>query len=128
MKFIITFVLLSFLLFACSKPTAETPPETALNEKLNAYLTETVDRLKTVGLTVAITRNDSVMYTSAFGYRNIETKEPLTPNHVFHWASVSKTFVATAIMQLWEQKKIDLDERLTTYLPYFRQQDKFYKD
>jgi CubicO group peptidase (beta-lactamase class C family) len=122
------FIFLAVLFFACSKPVAEIPVDTALKKKLNAYLAETVERLNVAGLTVAITRNDSVIYSAAFGYRNIETKERLTPYHVFHWASVSKTFVATAIMQLWEQKKIDLDEKLTTYLPYFRQQDEFYKD
>lgn len=128
MKFSSPFIFLAVLLFACSKPVAEIPVDTALKKKLNAYLAETVERLSVAGLTVAITRNDSVIYSAAFGYRNIETKERLTPYHVFHWASVSKTFVATAIMQLWEQKKIDLDEKLTTYLPYFRQQDEFYKD
>ena len=116
------------LLSGCHKPIAETPAEPALNKQLSAYLTETVDRIDIAGLTVAITRNDSVIYTGAFGYRNIETGEPLTPQHVFHWASVSKTFVATAIMQLREQNKIDLDEKLTTYLPYFSQRDTFYKD
>lgn len=129
MKSLVTFIFLAFLALACkTKPVAETATDTVLQKKLNAYLTETVDRLNIAGLTVAITRNDSVIYTNAFGYRNIETKDRLTPHHVFHWASVSKTFVATAIMQLREQKKIDLDEKLTTYLPYFRQQDKFYKD
>lgn len=123
-----TIILLAVLSFSCSKPVAEIPAATVLEKKLNAYLTGTVDRLKVPGLTVAITRNDSVIYTDAFGYRNIETKEQLTPHHVFHWASVSKTFVATAIMQLWEQKKIDLDEKLITYLPYFRQQDEFFKN
>ena len=128
MKPLATFILLGVFLFVCSKPVAETPPDTVLKKKLNAYLAETVDRLNIAGLTVAITRNDSVIYAEAFGYRNIETKERLTPHHVFHWASVSKTFVATAIMQLWEQNKIDLDEKLITYIPYFRQQDEFYKD
>lgn len=128
MKSPISSILLLILLVACSRSVTETAPEAALTKKLNAYLTETADRLNLAGLTVAITRNDSVIYTGAFGYRNIETKEPMTPRNVFHWASVSKTFVATAIMQLWEQKKINLDEKLTTYLPYFKQQDPFYKD
>jgi CubicO group peptidase (beta-lactamase class C family) len=124
MKSLTVFFLPVLFCFACNKPVAET----ALTKKVNTYLTETIDRLNIAGLTVAITRNDSVIYAGAFGYRNVETKERLTPHHIFHWASVSKTFVATAIMQLWEQKKINLDEKLTMYLPYFRQQDVFYKD
>jgi len=35
-------------------------------------------------------------------------------------ASVTKTFVATAVVQLWEQGKVDLDARVTKYVPYFR--------
>jgi CubicO group peptidase (beta-lactamase class C family) len=128
MKFHLIFIALVILSFACSKAVVESSSDTAVQRKLNAYLSETVDRLDVAGLTVAVTRNDSVIYTDAFGYRNIQTKEPLKPHHVFHWASVSKTFVATAIMQLWEKHKIDLDEKLTAYLPYFSQQDEFYKD
>jgi len=124
----LAFILVPVLFSACNKPVAEAPRDTVLTKKLDAYLTENVDRLNIPGLTVAITRNDSVIYTAARGFRNIETKEPLTPHNVFHWASVSKTFVATAIMQLWQQKKIDLDEKLTIYLPYFRQRDELYKD
>jgi CubicO group peptidase (beta-lactamase class C family) len=128
MKPFAVLILLAVLCAACSKTVTEVPVETTLQRRLNAYLTETVTRLSIAGLTVAITRDDSVIYTGAFGYRNAETREPLTPHHVFHWASVSKTFVATAIMQLREQGKINLDEKLTTYLPYFKQEDAFYKD
>jgi CubicO group peptidase (beta-lactamase class C family) len=98
MKFPKASFLLFFLTLACSKPSTQVPHETDLKGKLNDYLIETVDRLNITGLSVAITRNDSVIYESAFGFGNIETKERLTPNHVFHWASVSKTFVATAVM------------------------------
>lgn len=112
---------------ACSIPPTESPDENTLTKKIDTYLTETVDRLRIPGLTIAVTRNDSVLYSSAFGYTNIHTKRPMKPEHVFHWASVSKTFVATAILQLVEKGKIDLDEKLITYLPYFKQKDPEYK-
>lgn len=128
MKSLINISFVVILLSGCAGRGNESPAENALTKKLDAYLNETVDRLKLPGLTVAITRNDSVIYARGFGYRNIDTKEPMKPENVFHWASVSKTFVATAIMQLWEQKKINLDEKLITYLPYFKQKDDLYKD
>jgi len=55
--------------------------------------------------------------------RSLETGEPLTPEHVFHMASVSKPFVASAVMQLVEQGRMNLDERVVTYLPYFELAD-----
>jgi CubicO group peptidase (beta-lactamase class C family) len=127
-------MLRSFLIFAtvvflsaCTKPDTESTRETVVGREIDSFLVETIERLKIPGLTVAVTRNDSVIYSKAFGYTNIETKQPMKPWHVFHWASVSKTFVATAIMQLREKGKIDLDEKLITYLPYFKQQDQNYK-
>ena len=121
-------ILIVLLFVACRQSTPALPADKTLASKIDAYLTKTVAHLKLPGLTVAVTRNDSVIYTGAFGVTNVDTKKQMKPENIFHWASVSKTFVATAIMQLWEQKKIDLDKKLITYLPYFKQKDKRYRD
>ena len=121
-------ILIVLLFVACRQSTPALPADKTLASKIDAYLTKTVAHLKLPGLTVAVTRNDSVIYTGAFGVTNVDTKKQMKPENIFHWASVYKTFVATAIMQLWEQKKIDLDKKLITYLPYFKQKDKRYRD
>lgn len=92
-----------------------------LTKKIDAFINESVIRLKIPGLSIAVTKNDSIIYQSSFGYRNVENEEPMKIDYNFHWASVSKTFVATAIMQLVEQDKINLDQNLIYYLPYFKQ-------
>jgi len=79
------------------------------------------------GLSVGVVYNNEVLYTKGFGVNNIETKELVDENSLFHMASVSKTFVATGIMQLVEQGKINLDECLIKYLPYFKLRDDRYK-
>jgi len=96
--------------------------------KIDAFINETVDRFKIPGLAVAITRNDSVIYQKALGVKNIQSQEKITTKSVFHWASVSKTFVAAAIMQLAEQGKLRLEEKVITYLPYFKLNSKWYRD
>jgi CubicO group peptidase (beta-lactamase class C family) len=101
---------------------------TAEKEKIDNYLAGEVERLSIPGLTVAVVRNDSLVYSEAFGFKNVTTKEPVKTTSIFHWASVSKTFVATAIMQLVEQGKVDLDEKLVTYVPFFKQRDSTYKE
>lgn len=126
MKFFF-WTLAALFLVSCNQSTNKAH-KNSTRQKLDEYLAATADRLDIPGITVAITRNDSVIHTAALGYENIETQEKLTARHVFHWASVSKTFVATAIMQLREHNKIDLDQKLTTYLPYFKQKDEAYKD
>src|SRR4051812_30019686 len=120
MKLTTAFILVVTLLMACNR----TSPETHINnegKRIDSYLKEVVDRQQIPGLTLAVTRNDTVIYTGAFGFRNIETREPMKTNYDFHWASVSKTFVATAILQLVEKGRIKLDEKLVTYVPYFKQ-------
>lgn len=126
MKYFSTFILFIIFFTGCEQTSTEKPISNEV-KRINTYLQELVESQQIPGLTVAATRNDTVIYTGAFGFRNIETREPMKSNYIFHWASVSKTFVGTAIMQLVEKGEIDLDEKLTAYVPYFKQQDENYK-
>jgi CubicO group peptidase (beta-lactamase class C family) len=123
----ITLIVCSLALISSCKKDSSIH-RSAIAEKVDSFLVSEVERLSIPGLTVAVVRNDSVIYSGAFGFKNINSKAPLTTNSVFHWASVSKTFVATAIMQLVEQGKINLDEKLVTYVPFFKQRDSTYKE
>ncbi len=123
---VLNLLTLIIMLDGCKQATTDKPKSNEA-KRIDSYLQELVQRQQIPGLTVAATRNDSVVYVGAFGVRNVVTKEPMKPTNIFHWASVSKTFVATAMMQLVEKGKINLDEKLITYLPYFRQQGEDYK-
>ncbi|MBU3208952.1 serine hydrolase [Clostridium algidicarnis] len=94
---------------------------------LDRIINEYVDGEFVPGLSVGVVYNNEVIYTKGFGVKNVDTKEPTDENSLFHMASVSKTFVATGIMQLVEKDKINLDECLIEYLPYFKLKDKRYK-
>jgi len=96
-------------------------------QKIGDYIQLVMERFDVPGVAVAVTKDNEVFYTSAFGVKNAVTKEKLRSEDIFHMASVSKPFVATAIIQLAEQGKIDLDEHLTAYLPYFKMDDERYK-
>jgi CubicO group peptidase (beta-lactamase class C family) len=48
-----------------------------------------------------------------------DPSRPVTAETLFHMASITKPFVATSVMQLVEQGKVDLDAPVTRYLPYF---------
>ena len=78
------------------------------------------------GLAIGIVRGDQV-YAKGFGVKSIKTQEPVTARSLFHLASISKTFVATAVMQLVEQGKLGLDSPLLTYLPDFLMDDARYQ-
>ena len=91
-----------------------------IDKKLTPYIQNIITSYDLPGLAIGIVKDNEIVYAKAFGFKNIETKEPLTIRNLFHMASVSKPFVASAIMQLVEQGKIDLDSSLLTYLPYFK--------
>jgi CubicO group peptidase (beta-lactamase class C family) len=94
-----------------------------LHQSIERYLAEQVKIHGIPGLTAAVVKDGELVYTGAFGVRQIGKKEKLTPEHIFHFASVSKPFVATAIMQLVEQGRMDLDDKVIKYLPYFKLAD-----
>ncbi len=96
------------------------------------WIEETVLKQKELfgapGIAIGIIKNDTVIYSDAHGVRSVNTRDTLTIQSLFHMASVSKPFVASAIVQLVEKGKIDLNEKLTTYLPYYTMADERYKD
>jgi CubicO group peptidase (beta-lactamase class C family) len=64
-----------------------------------------------------------VVYRAGFGSTRLAGGQPVTPSTLFHMASVTKPFVATAVMQLVEEGKVHLDSLVTRYLSYFRMRD-----
>lgn len=101
---------------------------TQFDTKLTSFIEEVMQAFDLPGFSVGLVKDNEIVYARGFGYKNIDTKEPVTTTTLFHMASVSKPFVATAIMQLVEQGKIDLEAPVTTYLPYFKLADERYKD
>ncbi|UCE41892.1 MAG: beta-lactamase family protein [Candidatus Aminicenantes bacterium] len=99
-----------------------------LDAKLTPFIEEVMQAYDLPGFAIGIVKDNEVVYSRGFGYKNIETKDPVTTTTLFHMASISKPFVATAIMQLVEQGKIDLEAPVTTYLPYFKLDDERYTD
>ena len=111
--------------FALWAPTAVVAQAT--EGLVHAYLEAQVDAMGIPGLTAAVVQAGEVVYEGAFGERRLGGAEPLTPDHVFHFASVSKPFVATAIVQLVERGQVRLDDLVTEYLPYFELADPAYR-
>lgn len=61
--------------------------------------------------------SDEGWWTGVAGYAKLETKTKMQPCHLLYLQSVAKTFMAVAILKLYELRKIDLDKPITNYLP-----------
>ncbi len=96
--------------------------------KLEPFVQQVITSFSLAGLAVGIVKAGDLVYTQGFGVRSLATQEPVTSRSLFHLASISKPFVATAIVQLVEQGKMRLDAPIVTYLPYFRLNDPRYDE
>lgn len=70
------------------------------------------------GITVAITKEDDIIYLKGFGRAN--ENETLNQDTILYIGSLTKSFTAMAIMQLVEKGKIKLDDPVKNYLPWFK--------
>ena len=70
------------------------------------------------GISIAFIKDDQVTSTIHAGYADVENQIPVTEETLFQIASVSKTVTGLAIMQLYEQGLIHLDDDINQYLPF----------
>lgn len=73
----------------------------------------------TPGYAVGIVRKDSLVFAKGYGMASLEHHVPITANTSFYIASVSKQFTGYCITLLARQGKLDLNEDIRAYLPWF---------
>jgi CubicO group peptidase (beta-lactamase class C family) len=98
-------------------------------ERLEASVSRTLEEQKIPGFAIGVVKDGRLVYARGFGLMKIgDPGRPVTPQTLFHMASITKPFVATAIMQLVEHGKLDLDDPVIKHVPYFRLKDLRYKE
>lgn len=87
--------------------------------ELEAFIRAEQDSANVPGLSVAIAFRHQLLYSKGFGSADLEHGVPATERTVFRTASIAKPITATALMQLVEQGKVDLDAPIQKYCPAF---------
>lgn len=82
-------------------------------DKAEADIKNIMKEGEVVGLSVAVVKGDNIIYTKAFGLKDIASNTPLVESNLFRIASISKSFSATSIMQLVEAGKVSLDNDIS---------------
>jgi CubicO group peptidase (beta-lactamase class C family) len=121
MKKMIQWMIKSSALFALLFPILSIAQES----KADAAIQKIMKENPVMGLSVAVIKNNKFIYTQSFGLKNTETNTPLTNENIFRIASISKSFSATAIMQLVEAKKLSLDQDISDLLGFKVRNPKF---
>jgi CubicO group peptidase (beta-lactamase class C family) len=132
----IAFLLIVLVTAACQPivaPTSVDAPatEAGLDAETMAALEEVIEQgmaeYQVPGLAIGIVKDGMLVYAQGFGVTELGKDQPVTPQSVFLLSSIAKTATSTAVMQLVEQGKIELDAPVTDYLPYFALADERYR-
>lgn len=83
------------------------------NARVEKDVSDIMREHEVVGMSVAVVKDGELMYTKAFGLKDIDSETPLSENDIFRIASISKSFSATSIMQLVEAKKLSLSDDIS---------------
>lgn len=95
------------------------------NQSFDQYVEKYVNAYELPGLAISIVHDDEVVFQEAYGYTNQVSKEALDPTAVFAIASLSKAFTATSIAILVDEGKLNWNDRVKDYLPYFNLKDEY---
>lgn len=72
---------------------------------------------ETPGMAIGISQNGELIHTQAVGMANLEHDIPITPQSIFHIASISKQFTCTCIALLAAEGALDVDDDIRIYIP-----------
>src|SRR5215468_8579702 len=86
---------------------------------LDALIPSQLRNRNIAGAVVSVVKDGQVLFQKGYGYADVEEKKPVVPDQtLFRPGSISKLFTATAVMQLVEQGKLDLDSDVNDYLDF----------
>jgi D-alanyl-D-alanine carboxypeptidase len=102
-------IILSLAIFALGESRVKA-------DSVDEYVRAEMKEFQLPGVAVAVTRAGAVVKVAGYGLADVENEVPVTPQTVFQIQSVTKQFVAAAIMLLVEEGKVDLDAKVSTYL------------
>ena len=112
----LVFFLGLILLFSCSVPKEST---SAFAEELDLFFNNQFPA-DNPGGAVMIIKDNNVIFSKGYGLADMKTKQVITPTTLFNLGSISKTFVANAILILQEQGKLSVEDNLLMYFPNFK--------
>jgi D-alanyl-D-alanine carboxypeptidase len=125
---VVLLLILAFAVTACNAP-APTPaplaPEAPVAPSLaslspgdlDALISRVVIQQRAIGVTVGVMQNGKVVLAKGYGLANTATKTPVTSETLFAVGSVTKEFTCTAVLQLEQEGKLSLDDRVAKYEP-----------
>jgi len=102
--------------------TPQTTPQLTkedLEAFFDGFIPSEIQRDDIAGTVVAVVKDGKVLFAKGYGWSDVKGRKPVTVDAtLFRPGSISKTFTWTAVMQLYEQGKIDLNRDVNDYLDF----------
>src|SRR5580765_7071628 len=118
MKRLLFFFISLLICIIATSQTKQTDYKEALNI-IDAWLNGQRDFDKLPGIAVAIVNDQTIIFKKGYGFADVEKKVPMEPETICSICSISKLFTSVAVMQLWEDRKLRLDDSINSLLPGF---------
>ena len=83
-------------------------------------LTDDINNNKIPGAVVLVGNEKGIVYQKAFGVKNPLTNEKYSTDDIFRIASMTKAITSVAVLKLWEDGRINLDDPIEKYIPEFK--------
>lgn len=92
--------------------------ELRLIDSLRDFVPHVLRAQGTPGLNLAVGYKGRLIWEAGFGYADVASEKPMTPETVYHSGSLGKTYTATAVMQLVDRGILSLDDPINEHLPF----------
>lgn len=118
--FLITFLLVTLFTVSCDKDDDIQLPPTSIEtrDELTAVLNTIYEDAEAPGFAVSVIKNDSLIYQEAFGKADIAAGKDFTNQTLLPIGSISKTFIAAAIVKAIDQGYFTLETNINDVLPF----------
>jgi CubicO group peptidase (beta-lactamase class C family) len=119
--FFLSFFILFLFFNGCGKPSRDTVDLS----QLDTYFEKARKEWKIPGMAVAIVKNGKVVLAKGYGVKKFSKEEPVDEKTLFAIASNTKAFTAAALAILVDEEKLNWDDNVRKYLPYFQLYDPY---
>ena len=121
---LLVFSILSSVMLAlvgCNGPSLSPSPTqpSGLGMAVDAVVQSSMQQSGVPGITVAVAKNNSMLYVQGYGVTDVTTHQAMQPRVIFEIGSITKQFTAALIMKLQEQGKLHLADSMASYLPEY---------
>ena len=114
-----------FLVLSCFITLNYSSAQNIQVDSLDIFINQLIKDFDVPGLSIGIVKDNSVIYSKGFGTKEIKTDNAVNKNTLFAIGSISKSFTALSLGILVDEGKINWDDKVVNYLPYFEMYDPY---